>query len=173
MDFVLYIHGKGGNANEAEHYKPLFPDFDVSGLDYKSYLPWETSKEINDVVITLKSKYNKIILIANSIGAFFAMNAKIEKYIEKAYFISPILDMEKLILDMMSASGITETELKEKGVIKTSFGEDLSWEYLIYVRENPIVWGASTDILYGGNDNLTSIDTVNAFIQTHNATLTV
>lgn len=26
---LLYIHGKGGTAEEAEHYVPLFPDCDV------------------------------------------------------------------------------------------------------------------------------------------------
>ena len=30
---VLYIHGKGGNAEEAEHYKLFFNDYDVFGLD--------------------------------------------------------------------------------------------------------------------------------------------
>ena len=32
-DAVLYIHGKGGSAAECEHYRPLFPDFEVIGLD--------------------------------------------------------------------------------------------------------------------------------------------
>lgn len=31
---VLYIHGKGGSAAEADHYKPLFPACHVIGLDY-------------------------------------------------------------------------------------------------------------------------------------------
>lgn len=31
---VIYIHGKGGNAEEAIHYKPLFSNCDVIGLDY-------------------------------------------------------------------------------------------------------------------------------------------
>ena len=31
---VIYIHGKGGNAEEAIHYKPLFRNCDVIGLDY-------------------------------------------------------------------------------------------------------------------------------------------
>ena len=31
---VLYIHGKGGNAMEADHYKTLFAGYDVVGLDY-------------------------------------------------------------------------------------------------------------------------------------------
>ena len=33
---VLYVHGKGGNAAESEHYKHLFPEYDVIGLDYKA-----------------------------------------------------------------------------------------------------------------------------------------
>ena len=32
---VIYIHGKGGNAEEAIHYKPLFSNCDVIG-DRKS-----------------------------------------------------------------------------------------------------------------------------------------
>ena len=30
---IIYIHGKGGNAEEAIHYKSLFSDCDVIGLD--------------------------------------------------------------------------------------------------------------------------------------------
>lgn len=44
---VLYIHGKGGTAEEAEHYKPLFPHCDVVGLDYKSETPWEAEAEFS------------------------------------------------------------------------------------------------------------------------------
>ena len=57
------------------------------------------------------------------------------KHIEKAFFISPIVDMEKLITDMMFLENITEEELYKKKEIKTSFGETLSWEYLTFVRE--------------------------------------
>ena len=33
-ELVIYVHGKGGEAEEAEHYKPLFPKSDVIGFDY-------------------------------------------------------------------------------------------------------------------------------------------
>lgn len=36
---VLYIHGKGGNAAESMHYKPLFPHDKVIGLDYQTFSP--------------------------------------------------------------------------------------------------------------------------------------
>ena len=170
---ILYIHGKGGSATECEHYKPLFPEYDVFGLDYQTFTPWETGAEIRSAVEKLKSEYDSIILIANSVGAFFSMNAGIDSMIKKAYFISPVVDMERLIADMMTWANVTEDELKAKGIIPTSFGEDLSWEYLCYVREHPIKWNAPTAVLYGKKDNLTSFETVAAFAEKHNAKLTV
>ena len=94
MKILLYIHGKGGNAAESTHYENLFPDCKVSGLDYKTFSPWETGKEIHEAVAGLKTDAESIILIANSIGAFFSMNANLNGLIEKAYFISPLVNME-------------------------------------------------------------------------------
>ena len=172
-EVVLYIHGKGGSAGESEHYKPLFPECEVIGLDYQSFTPWETGEEIREAVTKLNDEYDSIILIANSIGAFFSMNAGIDAMIRCAYLISPVVDMEKLILNMMSWANVTEKELKEKSVIHTSFGEDLSWEYLCYVREHPASWTVPTRLLYGSRDNLTSYETIAAFAKTHGAELTV
>ncbi len=170
---LLYVHGKGGSAKEAEHYKGLFPECDVFGLDYKTDTPWETKDEIQSKIDSLTRKYDNIILVANSIGAFFSMNAKIEKAIKRAYFISPIVNMEKLISDMMLWANVAEAELQEKLNIETNFGETLSWEYLSYVRSNPVHWDVPTDILYGDADNLTSIDTITNFVKCHKANLTV
>ena len=172
-DAVLYIHGKGGSAAECEHYKPLFPDCEVFGLDYQPFTTWETGAEIHTAVEKLKAKYESILLIANSIGVYFSMCAGIDHLISKAYFISPIVDMEKLITDMMQWANVTEAELKSKGVIHTAFGEDLSREYLCFVRNHPIDWKVPTSILYGSRDNLTSLETISDFAKKHSATLTV
>ncbi len=172
-DVILYIHGKGGSAAESEHYRPLFPGRDVIGLDYQTFTPWETGAEIRTAVEKLKSEYENITLIANSIGAYLSMSAGVDGLIRKAYFISPIVDMEKLISDMVVWANVSEEELKERGVIRTDFGEDLSWEYLCYIREHPIKWSIPTSILFGNNDNLTSLETVRAFAKQHDAVLTV
>lgn len=173
MNVILYIHGKGGSAAEVEHYKNLFPSCEAVGLEYKNFTPWDAGKEMHDAIVELKLNYDKVILIANSIGAYFAMNADIEGEVAHAYFISPIVDMENLITDMMGWAGVTEAELQEKGIIHTDFGEDLSWEYLCYVQEHPVSWNVPTDILYGSGDNLTSIDTITDFAQKHHASLAV
>ena len=173
MNAIIYIHGKGGSAVESEHYKTLFPDCEVIGLDYQTFSPWDTGREISIAVEELKGKYENVILIANSIGAFFSMNAGIEEMIQKAYFISPIVDMEKLITDMMKWTNVTEQELELKGVIHTDFGEDLSWDYLSYVRSNLVEWRVPTQILYGSKDHLMSLDTITRFANKNHATLTV
>lgn len=169
---ILYIHGKGGTAEEAEHYKPLFLGYDVIGLDYKSETPWDAKSEFPTAVQTLSTEYDRVVLIANSIGAYFSMCALPPDKIEKAYFISPVVDMEKLILNMMVRANVSEEELEAKGVIETSFGEALSWEYLSYVRSHPVNWTVPTEILYGKQDNLTDWETILAFASTHNAGFT-
>ena len=172
-ELILYIHGKDGSVAECEQYKPLFPDCEVIGLEYHASTPRETGAEIYDAVTKLKDEYRGISLIANSIGAFYCMNAGIDRILRRAWFISPIVDMEKLIWEMMNRAGVTEAELCARGVISTSFGEDLSWEYLRYVRTHPLRWEVPTEILYGGNDDLTSFETIRAFAEAHNARLTV
>ena len=158
---ILYIHGKGGSYLEAEQYKENCIGFDMIGVDYNDYLPWIVQNQIQTVYDEAHKRYDKIYLIANSIGAYFAMHTLQACDIEKALFISPVLDM-------MSWVNVSEKDLCEKGEIPTDFGETLSWRYLCFVRENPITWNIPTEILYAGNDNLVSRQTVNEFTGNHN-----
>lgn len=170
---ILYIHGKGGSAAEAEQYRTVCAGFDVIGVDYDGYFPWTVQNQIRAAYDEARERYAHISVLANSIGAYFAMHALRGCEIDKALFISPVTDMEQLILDMMGWAGVTEQELREKGEIPTAFGETLLWEYLSYVRGNPIDWQVGTEILYAQGDGLISREMVDAFVRTHNASLTV
>ena len=170
---MIYVHGKGGSYLEAEQFKNICLDFDVFGVDYNDYFPWIVKNKIMEVYDKISEKYDYIYILANSIGAYFTMHTLQNFKIEKALFISPILDMEQLIVDMMGWANVSEKELSERKEIPTDFGETLSWEYLCFVRANPINWKASTEILYAEHDNLTSRQTVDKFIDRHCANLTV
>ena len=170
---VIYVHGKGGCAEEAEHYRPLFPGSDVTGFDYRAQTPWEAKEEFPRLYDQHSEGYDSVILMANSIGAYFAMNALGGKNISRAMLISPIVDMERLITDMMMWSHVTEEELQRRQVIPTAFGETLSWAYLCYVRTHPIAWSIPTRMLYGGRDHLTSRETIRGFAQRTGADLTI
>ena len=172
-NIVIYVHGKGGSAEEAEHYKPLFPEAEVIGFDYHAAAPWEAKDEFPQFFAEQRKRCDSLTLVANSIGAFFSMSSLDGTLIDKAYFISPVVDMEKLIGNMIVWAGMTERELAEKLEIPTEFGETLSWNYLAYVREHPISWHIPTRILYGAHDNLTSMETISAFAKQTGAELTV
>jgi len=134
------------------------------GKPRKSFLRFLPSK---------KKRYDQLTLVANSIGAYFALSSLDETLVDRAYFISPVVDMENLICNMMQWSNVTEQKLAEEREIATNFGETLSWEYLCYVRQHPTVWNVPTCILYSEHDNLTSIETVFAFAKRYHADLTV
>ena len=171
---VIYVHGKDGSSNEANHYKQFFNDnYEVIGFDYKSKFPWQAKEEFQKYFDFIIPKYNEILLIGNSIGAYFSMISLSGKQIKKAMFISPIVDMENVILNMMKWENVSEEELEAKKIINTSFGESLLWEYLSYVRKNSIIWDIPTSILYGGKDDITPLKTINNFANKIKANLTI
>ena len=167
---ILYVHGMGGSPREAERYRDICAGFDVIGVEYDGSFP---ANAMNDIRTAYDNARGKIHILANSIGAYFSMLALQGCEVEKALFISPILDMERVILDMMSRAGVSEADLRGKGEIVAASGEVLSWEYLRFVRKNPIAWSVPTEILYAGNDVITSRQTVNDFVRGHDAGLTV
>ena len=162
---VIYVHGKGCSTAEAVHYNTLFPHSHVVGFDYQAQTPWEAAEEFPAFVARRRCGYDALTLVANSIGAYFSLSSLSEKLVDSALLISPVVDMERLILDMMGWAGVTEAELQERREIPTSFGETLSWEYLAYARRHPISWSVPTRIPYGEKDNLTSYATISAFAQ--------
>ncbi|MBR6338375.1 MAG: alpha/beta hydrolase [Ruminococcus sp.] len=170
---VVYIHGKGGSADEAGHYKALFPQSDVMGFDYKAQTPWEAAEEFPAYMAKESCGYDDITLIANSIGAYFSLCSLEKHNISRAFLISPVADMEKLICNMMTWANVTEAELQERKVVDTAFGDSLSWEYLCYVRQHPIKWDMPTHILYGEKDELTDIETIRHFAKNTGATLDI
>ena len=136
---VIYIHGKGGDAEEALHYKSLFSDCDVIGLDYTAQFPWEAKEEFPLLFNSIYRNYKTVEIIANSIGAYFAINALSNQQIEKAYFISPIVDMERLIADMMIWANVNSRSLliaKEEDLIKNLNPKITGWKNYYSTKTN-------------------------------------
>lgn len=170
---ILYVHGKGGSHLEVNMYKKSCDGFQIVGVDYNDYVPWIAKKQIQHTYQELYEAYDEIYLMANSIGAYLAMDSLQNCEIKKALFISPVVNMEALILDMMSWAKVTEEQLKQAKEIQTDFDETLSWEYLVYVRSHPITWNVNTEILYAQKDYLVSRLSINEFIENHDANLCV
>lgn len=182
----LYIHGKMGCKEEASYFAEIIcpKGYQVLSIDLpghgeragemERFVPWEVVPELQTVYGFARQHWQKISLYANSIGAYFSLLAYREAKPEKSLFVSPILDMEKLIRDMMGWAGVTREQLKAAGEIPTAFGETLSWKYLTYATENRITkWNSPTAILYAGQDHLTAREIVDNFAQRFGCTVTV
>jgi len=170
---VIYIHGMGGTPDEAKHYIPIFKGFDVIGFDYKANAPKEAVIEFKSYLNGVSRGYDEVYIVAVSLGAYFSLITFHGENIKKAFLISPVTDMEKLILDMMRAEGVTEDELKRRKKIPTRSGTELSLDYLNDVRSYKINPTFPISILYGENDALIPYEIIKGFAERTGSTLTV
>ena len=65
MKKVIYVHGKGGNAAEADRFGKLFADCEVVGFDYKSQSPREARDEFPPFFTEQMNGCEKLILVAD------------------------------------------------------------------------------------------------------------
>ncbi|MEG0900448.1 MAG: alpha/beta hydrolase [Oscillospiraceae bacterium] len=182
----LYIHGQGGCKQEAEMLSNIvcrygwqvlsidLPEHGDRENEINTFAPWHIIPELSMVMEYAKSQWKHISLLANSIGAWFSMLSYGNERFENCFFVSPVLDMEKLISKMMNWANVSEAQLKLERTIPTDFGQTLSWEYWEYVLKHPIEkWETPTKILYGENDSLTDFDCVQQFAQKYDCSLIV
>ncbi|HQN22901.1 MAG TPA: alpha/beta hydrolase [Thermotogota bacterium] len=182
----LFAHGQCGYKEEAKGFAEIvlekgwqvlsvdLPEHGERKNETNRFFPWIVVPELRIVWEYLISRWERIAIRANSIGAWFSLLAFPDITVEKSLFVSPILDMERLIRDMMTQACVTETELETKKTIPTTFGPTLSWEYWLYAKRNPIrEWQSLIKILYGGRDAMTGRETLDAFCARFKAELTV
>ena len=181
----LFVHGKQGCKEEArlfaevvcpKGWQVLAVDLPRHGVRQNGvpFDPWHAVPELRAVMDYAKERWTEISLRATSIGAWFSLLAFADERLEKALFVSPVLDMERLIRTMMIWAGVDEVRLQAEQEIATDFGETLSWAYLQYAKEHPITrWNTATAILYAGNDNLTERAVVDDFVRRFGCGLTV
>lgn len=111
--------------------------------------------ELNIIMEYAKSYFKHINLFAISIGVYFSLSAYQNASIEKAWFLSPVVDMELMIENMMTWFQITPEQLKKEQKLITPIGETLYWDYYCYVKQHPITkWSVPTQILYGNQDTV-------------------
>ena len=182
----LFVHGRYSQKEEAENFAQIatIKGFQVLSFDLPEHgerqhdaYPCTVQNGVHDlrsIYDFIQPQRKTLSLFACSLGAYFSLLAYKDFIFETCLFLSPILDMERLIQNMMSWANVHEDLLREKKEIPTSFGETLSWDYYTYVKNNPIVtWNSPTSILYGSNDNLTERHILDRFANKFNCTVEI
>ena len=109
----LYVHGKNGSKEEALDFAELAcpAGYQVLAVDLPEHgerrgsseklLPWVAVPELEAVYSYAAERWKNVSLRATSIGAWFSLLALQAKPLRSALLLSPVVDMEDLITNMM------------------------------------------------------------------------
>jgi len=175
----IAIHGNMSNKADdsialfaeeatAKGYQVLSFDLPEHGDRKNESYPCKVQNCIQDLAKIMdyaKSISSQISLFACSIGAYFSLLAYSSEQLKQCLFLSPVVDMERIINNMMTWFNVSAERLEAEKEIPTPVGQTLYWDYYCYVREHPITfWDTQTSILYGSVDNLCEYNVVSRFV---------
>ncbi len=182
----IAVHGNQSNKEDAaiatfaelavsKGYQALSFDLPDHGERKGENVPCKVQNAIQDLKTILRfarEMTKRISLFACSMGAYFSLLAYNDIALQQALFLSPLVDMERMIHNMMTWFDVREERLKAEQEVATPIGQTLYWDYYCYVREHPITkWNVPTAVLYGAKDDTVEFDTVEAFAKRFHADL--
>lgn len=158
-------------------YQVLSFDLPEHGDRKSENIPCKVQNCVSDlskIMNYAQTKTTDISLFACSMGAYFSLLACKEIPLQQCLFLSPVINMKRIIDNMMTWFNVSEDRLEAEQEIPTPAGQTLYWDYYCHVKENPIVrWDSPTAILYGKEDNLCEFDFVYSFAKEFNCTLEI
>lgn len=136
-------------------------------------MPDECVRELKAMYAFAGEHADKISLFGCSMGAYFELLAFSDTPIDRAWFLSPVTDMERIIHNLMNYCGIDENQFKERVLVQNDI-EPLYFPYYEYVLMHPITnWPHETYILRGEKDTLCEYPYVKKFADCFGCELTV
>lgn len=130
--------------------------------------------ELHQILSYAQNRWQHLSLLANSMGAYFSLVAFPQVQFEHVLFLSPVVDMQRLISGVMQAFQITEDQLETKKTIETPIGMTLYWRYYQYVKQHPIDhWDSPTTVLYGELDEISEQTVLEQFCSRFSASLEI
>ena len=151
----LFVHGLHGHKEEAHAFAEVAEPkgYQVLGIDLPlERKPWTVLPLLNEVREYLYKNWKFVSLRANSIGSWFSLLTFQGGKVERALFVSPLLDMKMFIEEQPSRE------------------ED----YYKWVIKNPITqWDAPTYILRPEIDQIVSENVGSDFILQHRCQVTI
>ena len=150
-------------------YQVLSFDLPEHGERKNEAVPCKVQNCVKDLNVIIKyagERYGNISLFACSMGAYFSLMAYKNEKLTQALFLSPVVNMEKIIGNMMLWFGISEEKLEKEKEIMTPIGQMLYWDYYCYVKSNPVnAWNILTSILYGSKDDICEYNVISEFAE--------
>ncbi|MDO7785832.1 alpha/beta hydrolase [Desulforamulus aquiferis] len=176
----IAVHGNMSNKEDTvikllaemaveKDYQVLSFDLPQHGEREKIDIPCKVQfcvKDLKTIMLYAKQHWKNISLFACSMGAYFSLLAYKEEVLEQCLFLSPVVDMGRIISNMMMWFNVTPERLQKEQEIETPIGQILYWDYYCYVNEHPVdTWDVATVVLYGAKDDLCEYETIDNFVK--------
>ena len=181
----LFVHGQGGNKTEAAAFAALAAPtgWQVLGIDLPEhgdrtgetdFTPWQVVPELRCALAELRGRWDRVGLFGSSLVAWFGLLAYPDETIRQCLFLSPVVDMRRLIENMLRWSNLSQQRLAAEGELVTAAGQTLYWDDYCFIKAHPVTrWEPQTEILYGENDGLCERAVLDAFVQRFDCRLQV
>ena len=157
-------------AEEAEQhgYQTISFDLPEHGERKADGIPCKVQPCIQDlrkIMDYARECWPQISLFGCSMGAYFSLREYKDEQLDQALFLSPVVDMQRIIANMMNGFHVSKAQLEAAREIQTPIGQTLYWDDYNDVNENPIKqWNCETSILFGAHDDLCERNTMDAFV---------
>ena len=181
----LYVHGQGGNREEASFLASIVCEMGWQVLSFD--LPEHGDRKGRELPCTMPQcvedtqkiwayaheHWQTVGLFGVSMGAYIALAATANEPPAFAWLLSPTVAMGKTIEAMMRRDAVTPEALKKAGRIQTAVGQVYWWADYTFVALHPARTACKTTILYGAKDDLTSLSDMQEFVKANDCELTV
>lgn len=134
--------------------------------------PRQCVADLQAVLRYARTRTGQIGFFGCSMGAYFGMLAYRDELLEQTLFLSPVVDMERIIQNLMTWFDVDEERLEREQAIETPV-KTLYWDYYQDVLRRPVIWEKPTAMLYGARDTLCEWAAVSAFARRTGAEMTV
>ena len=131
--------------------------------DDKAFTPMDASPEVRAFARLARSQSTEVSLLANSIGAYFSLCDTPAGTFDRAWMVSPLLDLEYYIRDIMAEYSVTDEQLEAQTVIDTPRGV-LERSYLRFVEEHPARLNAPSWMIRGDQDEMVPLNALSRFV---------
>ena len=181
----LYVHGKMSCKESARVLAEIAAakgfqtvSFDLPEHGERAGRPprcdvWNGMADLLAVADWTLTHWREVSLCACSLGAYFALQSCAALPLRRALFVSPIVDMEWLVRQMMLWTGVTPERLEREGEIPTPI-DPLRWDYYQYILAHPVErWPIPAAILCGGRDELQPASSLRSFAERFGCALTI
>lgn len=127
--------------------------------DDKAFNAMAANSEVRAFAQLARSQSSEVGLLAGSIGAYFSLCDTPARTFERAWLVSPLIDLEYYIRDVMAEYSVTDEQLEAQTVIDTPRAA-LEWPYLRFVEEHPARLDIPAWIIRGDQDEMVPLDTL-------------